>query len=79
VSRVTTEADARRYLASRSPDEAIFGIHLGSLGPVGFEGEVVADEALRDGQYVAGPGLEVWRVDGTAVRLWGVPDTRELT
>ncbi|HWN22128.1 MAG TPA: proline--tRNA ligase [Gaiellaceae bacterium] len=31
-----------------------FGADGGSLGPVGFAGEVVADEALRDGQFVAG-------------------------
>jgi prolyl-tRNA synthetase len=31
-----------------------FGADPGSLGPVGFDGEVVADEALREGQYVAG-------------------------
>ena len=44
--------------ASRpSTDEEIraaFGASGGSLGPVGFEGEVVADEALREGQFVAG-------------------------
>jgi prolyl-tRNA synthetase len=31
-----------------------FGAEGGSLGPVGFAGEIVADEALRNGQYVAG-------------------------
>jgi prolyl-tRNA synthetase len=31
-----------------------FGAEPGSLGPVAFRGEVVADEALRDGQFVAG-------------------------
>jgi prolyl-tRNA synthetase len=31
-----------------------FGADGGSLGPVGFSGRVVADEALRDGQFVAG-------------------------
>ncbi|HVV60046.1 MAG TPA: His/Gly/Thr/Pro-type tRNA ligase C-terminal domain-containing protein, partial [Gaiellaceae bacterium] len=33
---------------------AAFGASGGSLGPVGFSGEVVADETLRDGQFVAG-------------------------
>jgi prolyl-tRNA synthetase len=33
---------------------AAFGADPGSLGPVGFSGEVVLDEALRDGQFVAG-------------------------
>ena len=31
-----------------------FGAEGGSLGPVGFAGPVVADEALREGQFVAG-------------------------
>jgi prolyl-tRNA synthetase len=33
---------------------AAFGADPGSLGPVGFAGEIVADEALREGQYVGG-------------------------
>ena len=33
---------------------AAFGAGGGSLGPVGFEGEIVADEVLREGQFVAG-------------------------
>jgi prolyl-tRNA synthetase len=33
---------------------AAFGASGGSLGPVGFKGEVVADETLRHGQFVAG-------------------------
>src|SRR5436190_17440175 len=34
--------------------EAAFGASGGSLGPVGFEGEIVADETLREGEFVAG-------------------------
>jgi prolyl-tRNA synthetase len=40
-----------------STDEEIrsaFGASGGSLGPIGFSGEVVADETLRNGQFVAG-------------------------
>ena len=33
---------------------AAFGATPGSLGPVGFKGEVIADELLREGQFVAG-------------------------
>jgi prolyl-tRNA synthetase len=33
---------------------AAFGAGGGSLGPVGFSGEVIADETLREGQFVAG-------------------------
>ena len=31
-----------------------FGAEPGSLGPVGFDGEIVVDETLRDGEFVAG-------------------------
>jgi prolyl-tRNA synthetase len=31
-----------------------FGADPGSIGPVGFKGEIVADETLREGQFVAG-------------------------
>jgi prolyl-tRNA synthetase len=31
-----------------------FGAEPGSIGPVGFSGEVLADETLREGQFVAG-------------------------
>jgi prolyl-tRNA synthetase len=33
---------------------AAFGADPGSLGPVGFKGQIVLDEALREGQFVAG-------------------------
>jgi prolyl-tRNA synthetase len=41
-----------------------FGAGGGSLGPVGFKGEVVADEALREGQYVAGANRDGWHLRG---------------
>jgi prolyl-tRNA synthetase len=34
--------------------QAGFGADPGSLGPVGFKGPIVADETLRQGQFVAG-------------------------
>jgi prolyl-tRNA synthetase len=43
---------------------AAFGADPGSLGPVGFEGEVIADEALRDGQFVAGANRTGWHLKG---------------
>jgi len=33
---------------------AAFGAGGGSLGPIGFSGEVIADDTLREGQFVAG-------------------------
>jgi prolyl-tRNA synthetase len=40
--------------ATEDEIRAAFGADPGSLGPVGFEGEVIADETLRDGQFVSG-------------------------
>jgi prolyl-tRNA synthetase len=43
---------------------AAFGASGGSLGPVGFGGEVVADEALREGQFVAGANRDGFHLRG---------------
>jgi prolyl-tRNA synthetase len=50
-----------------STDEEIreaFGASGGSLGPLGFKGEIVADETLREGQYVAGANRDGWHLRG---------------
>ncbi|HLX31521.1 MAG TPA: proline--tRNA ligase [Gaiellaceae bacterium] len=41
-----------------------FGAGGGSLGPVGVDVEVIADEALRNGQYVAGANEDGWHLRG---------------
>jgi len=43
---------------------AAFGADPGSVGPVGRDGEIVADEQLRDGQYVAGANRTGWHLRG---------------
>jgi len=43
---------------------AAFGASGGSLGPVRFEGEVIADETLREGQFVAGANRNGWHLRG---------------
>ncbi len=43
---------------------AAFGAGGGSLGPVGVDLEIVADEALRDGQFVAGANRDGWHLLG---------------
>jgi prolyl-tRNA synthetase len=43
---------------------AAFGADPGSLGPVGFKGEVIADETLRSGQFVAGANRTGWHLKG---------------
>jgi len=44
-----------------------FGADGGSLGPVGVGVEVIADEALRGGQYVAGANRDGWHLLGVEV------------
>ncbi len=50
-------AGPRRGLSARRTADEIrkaFGAGGGSIGPVGATVEVIADEALREGQYVVG-------------------------
>jgi prolyl-tRNA synthetase len=59
--------DALRGSSRPATDEEIraaFGAGGGSLGPVRFEGEVIADEALREGQFVAGANRDGWHLRG---------------
>jgi prolyl-tRNA synthetase len=50
---------------------AAFGADPGSIGPVGFKGEVIVDEALREGQFVAG-------ANRTGFHLRGVEHGRDF-
>ncbi|MEN3341141.1 MAG: prolyl-tRNA synthetase [Actinomycetota bacterium] len=45
-----------------------FGAGGGSLGPVGFRGEIVADLALREGQFVAGANRDGVHLRGVEAR-----------
>ncbi len=45
---------------------AAFGASGGSLGPVGFSGEVLADETLREGEFVAGANRDGFHLRGVA-------------
>jgi len=60
-----------------------FGADPGSLGPIGFSGEVVADEALREGQFVAGANRTGWHLRGVeagrdfAPRFADIRESRE--
>jgi prolyl-tRNA synthetase len=51
--------------------QAAFGADPGSIGPVGFKGEIVIDEALREGQFVAG-------ANRTGFHLRGVEHGRDF-
>ena len=54
--------------ASRPADDeeirAAFGAGGGSLGPVGFDGLGVADEMLREGEFVSGANRNGWHLRG---------------
>ena len=41
-----------------------FGADPGSLGPIGFDGPIVADEALREGQFIAGANRTGYHLRG---------------
>jgi prolyl-tRNA synthetase len=43
---------------------AVFGAGGGSLGPVAVTIDVLADDALRDGQFVAGANRDGWHLRG---------------
>jgi prolyl-tRNA synthetase len=43
-----------------------FGASGGSLGPIGFAGEVIADETLREGEFVAGANRDGFHLCGVA-------------
>jgi prolyl-tRNA synthetase len=51
-------------LATEDEIHEAFGADPGSLGPVGWAGEIVADEALREGQFVAGANRTGWHLRG---------------
>ena len=56
----------RTGLRPSTEDEirSAFGADPGYLGPVGFDGEIVLDEALADGQYVAGANRNGFHLRG---------------
>ena len=51
-------------LATEDEIRSAFGADPGSLGPVGWSGEVVADETLHEGQFVAGANRTGWHFRG---------------
>jgi prolyl-tRNA synthetase len=50
--------------ATEEEIRAAFGADPGSLGPVRFDGTIVADEALKEGQFVAGANRTGWHLRG---------------
>jgi prolyl-tRNA synthetase len=50
--------------ATEEEIRAVYGADGGSLGPVGVTIDIVADEALREGQFVAGANRDGWHLRG---------------
>ena len=50
--------------ATEDEIRAAFGAGGGSIGPVGVDVEVIADETLRTGQFVAGANRDGWHLRG---------------
>ena len=63
-SKMTTALRSGFRAATDDEIRGAFGAGGGSLGPVGASVEIVADEALRDGQYIAGGNRDGWHLRG---------------
>ena len=62
--KLTTVFQASYRPATEDEIRSTFGAGGGSIGPVGVDVEVIADESLRDGQYVAGANRDGWHTLG---------------
>jgi prolyl-tRNA synthetase len=62
--KLTTTLESAFRAATEDEIRETFGAGGGSLGPVGVELEVVADQALREGQFVAGANRDGWHLRG---------------
>ena len=78
------EAIGRAYRpATEEEIREAFGADPGSLGPVGASVEVIADEALREGQFVAGANRTGYHLQGVQAgrdfeaRFANIRETRE--
>jgi prolyl-tRNA synthetase len=63
-SKMVTALGSDYRPATEEEIREAFGADPGSLGPVGWAGEVVADEALQEGQFVAGANRTGWHLRG---------------
>jgi prolyl-tRNA synthetase len=62
--KLTTMLGSAFRPATDEEIRAVFGAGGGSLGPVALTVEVVADEALREGQFVTGANRDGWHLRG---------------
>jgi prolyl-tRNA synthetase len=62
--KLTTLFEAAFRPATEEEIRETFGSGGGSIGPVGIDVEVIADETLRQGQFVAGANRDGWHLRG---------------
>jgi prolyl-tRNA synthetase len=62
--KLTTVFEASFRPATEDEIRETFGAGGGSIGPIGASVEVIADESLREGQYVAGANRDGWHTRG---------------
>ena len=62
--KLTTVFQASFRPATEDEIRATFGANGGSIGPVGVDVEVIADETLRAGQFVTGANRDGWHLRG---------------
>jgi prolyl-tRNA synthetase len=62
--KLTTIFEASFRPATEDEIRPAFGAGGGSIGPVGVDVEVIADENLREGQFVAGGNRDGWHLRG---------------
>jgi prolyl-tRNA synthetase len=62
--KLTTVFEASFRPATDDEIRAAFGSGGGSIGPVGVDVEVIADDTLREGQFVAGANRDGWHLRG---------------
>jgi prolyl-tRNA synthetase len=62
--KLTTTLESAFRPATDDEIRESFGAGGGSLGPVGVDSEVIADNALREGQFVAGANRDGWHLRG---------------
>jgi prolyl-tRNA synthetase len=63
-SQMTSALGSMFRPATDEEIRSVFGAGGGSLGPVGVSVDVIADEALRVGQFVAGANRDGWHLQG---------------
>jgi prolyl-tRNA synthetase len=62
--KLTTTLGSAFRPATEDEIRTTFGAGGGSLGPVGLEVEVIADNTLKEGQFVAGANRDGWHLRG---------------